>query len=45
MPEIYINGKSYTVDEFGFLIDFNQWDEPFAENLAMQLSSSGGLTA
>lgn len=45
MPEIYINDKSYTVDEYGFLVDFNQWDKPFAENLAMQLSISGGLTA
>ena len=45
MHEIHINGRSYTVDENGFLIDFNQWDKSFAENLAMQLSISGGLTA
>ncbi|MFO7557385.1 MAG: TusE/DsrC/DsvC family sulfur relay protein [Desulfobacterales bacterium] len=44
MPEVYINGKSYAVDENGFLIDFNQWDKPFAEDLAMRLSISGGLT-
>ncbi|MBA4369386.1 MAG: hypothetical protein C0403_17310, partial [Desulfobacterium sp.] len=45
MPEICINSKSYIVDDYGFLIDFNQWDKTFAESLASQLSIQGGLTA
>lgn len=45
MPEIRINDKSYIVDEDGFLVDFNQWNNAFAENLAPQLSIPGGLTA
>ena len=45
MSKFCINGKSYIVDEDGFLIDFNQWDNAFAENLAPHLSIPGGLTA
>jgi tRNA 2-thiouridine synthesizing protein E len=44
MPKIFINNKSYIVDEDGFLIDFNQWDNAFAESLAPELSIPGGLT-
>jgi len=36
--------KEYEVDSKGFLTDFNQWDENFAEGMAVQLGIPAGLT-
>jgi len=36
--------KGYEVDPKGFLMDFNQWDETFAEGMALQLGIPAGLT-
>ncbi|MFZ5571582.1 MAG: TusE/DsrC/DsvC family sulfur relay protein [Thermodesulfobacteriota bacterium] len=44
MPDIILGEKTYHVDPVGFLMDFNQWDRAFAENLALRLSIPGGLT-
>jgi TusE/DsrC/DsvC family sulfur relay protein len=37
-------GKSYEVDEKGFLVNPEEWDENFAEGLAPQLNIKQGLT-
>jgi tRNA 2-thiouridine synthesizing protein E len=37
-------GKSYTLDEHGFLNPPEQWDEAFAEGMAKKLGVVGGLT-
>jgi tRNA 2-thiouridine synthesizing protein E len=39
-----VNGKNYTFDDHGFLDPSNQWDESFAEEMAMELGIAGGLT-
>lgn len=44
MPEIEISGKSYRVDDGGFLQDFDQWDEEFAKGIASRYGLSEGLT-
>jgi len=44
MPTFSYKGKSYEVDEQGFLTDHTQWDEGFAEGAAVQVCSSGRLT-
>ncbi len=36
--------KGYEVDPKGFLVDFNQWDETFAEGMALQMGIPAGLT-
>lgn len=38
------NNKSYKVDELGFLINFEEWDENFAEGVAISLGMSDGLS-
>lgn len=38
------NDVTYEVDQYNFLIDFNQWDENFAEGMAFQLEIPNGLT-
>jgi tRNA 2-thiouridine synthesizing protein E len=37
-------GKNYEVDEKGFLLNTEQWDEKFAEGMAPQLNIKQGLT-
>ncbi|UCG83566.1 MAG: TusE/DsrC/DsvC family sulfur relay protein [Dehalococcoidia bacterium] len=36
-------GKNYDVDEQGFLLNFNQWDEDFATSMATKCGLSEGL--
>ena len=36
--------KTYQVDTSGFLMDFNLWDENFAEGMAAEHQIAGGLT-
>jgi tRNA 2-thiouridine synthesizing protein E len=37
-------GKSYDVDEKGYLLDFSRWDEDYAEGMAPKAKVEGGLT-
>ncbi len=37
-------GMTYEIDHLGFLKDFHQWDENFAETMAKKLGIAGGLT-
>ena len=37
--------KDYGVDEKGFLVDFNSWDEGFAEGMSTELKILDGLTS
>jgi tRNA 2-thiouridine synthesizing protein E len=37
-------GKRYRVDAFGFLLDPEDWDEPFAEGMAQRCGVRGALT-
>ena len=43
MNNFTYGGKTYAVDSEGFLLDFNQWEQGFAEGLAPQLGISEGL--
>lgn len=36
--------KGYEVDSKGFLVDFDSWDENFAEGMAPEVKIAGGLT-
>ena len=36
--------KGYEVDSKGFLLDFDSWDENFAEGMAPEVKIAGGLT-
>ncbi len=38
------NNKTYLLDDDGFLLDQEQWDEDFAESMAPALGISGALT-
>jgi tRNA 2-thiouridine synthesizing protein E len=38
------NGKSYQVDDDNILIDFDAWDENFAEGMAVKIGINRGLT-
>ena len=44
MEVITIKGRTYDVDQLGFLVDWRDWDENFAEGLAPMLGIPGGLT-
>lgn len=47
MPEEQVtlkNGKSYSLDRYGFLDPPEQWDEDFAEGLAERVGIHGSLT-
>jgi len=44
MAHFNYKGKSYEVDQTGFLIDFRKWDENFAEGMAPEIKISEGLT-
>ncbi|MHC4606008.1 MAG: TusE/DsrC/DsvC family sulfur relay protein [Planctomycetota bacterium] len=41
----FAGGKSYALDDHGFLDPPDQWDEDFAEGMARKLGIVGGLTA
>lgn len=45
MPVLGVKGKHYEVDELGFLMDFDSWDEDFARTLAPRLRIPDGLTS
>jgi len=44
MPTFKSKNKTFEVDSGGFLVDFNRWDEDFAEGMASQLNIPHGLT-
>lgn len=44
MGTVQLNGKSYGIDDQGFLEDFFQWDEPFATFMAPRYSIPSSLT-
>jgi tRNA 2-thiouridine synthesizing protein E len=44
MKAIVVKGKTYHVDDLGYLTDPNQWDEDFAEEMAPTLEIPQGLT-
>lgn len=44
MQTLERNNKTYLLDEDGFLLDQEQWDEDFAEGMAPALGIPGGLT-
>ena len=45
MPTFQFSGKSYPVDENGFLLNYQQWDRNFAQGMAPEVKISGGLSA
>jgi len=44
MGILTLNGKSYALDDMGFLVDFHQWDENFVEAMAPRAQILNGLT-
>jgi tRNA 2-thiouridine synthesizing protein E len=44
MKNFSFEGKIYSVDSEGFLLDYNQWDENFARGLAPEVKIPEGLT-
>ena len=44
MSSVTIKGKTYTLDDFGFLEPPDQWEEDFAEGMAKLVGIPGGLT-
>jgi tRNA 2-thiouridine synthesizing protein E len=44
MDTVKFGRKTYEIDPLGFLLDFKQWDEDFAEGMAANLSIPQGLT-
>ncbi len=44
MEVFQYKGKTYEVDTQGFLIDYNQWDEDFAQGMAPNVNIPGALT-
>ena len=44
MNTLTFKGKTYQVDDDGFLLDFEQWGEEFAEGLAPELEIPQGLS-
>jgi tRNA 2-thiouridine synthesizing protein E len=45
MPTLTVGAKAYEVDESGFLLDFRQWDEGFAREVAKDQQIEGDLTS
>lgn len=43
MPTIEARGRTYEVDDQGFLVDFGEWDREFAEATARALGLEAGL--
>jgi len=44
METVSYGGKTYHVDTQGFLVDYDQWDENFAEGMAPKSGIAQGLT-
>ena len=44
MEKLVINDKEYQLDTFGFLANVDDWDENFAEGMALKLDISDGIT-
>ena len=44
MATVSFKEKAYDIDERGFLLDSNQWDEGFAAFMSSKLNIPGGLT-
>ena len=44
MATISFKDKTYDIDEQGFLIDYNKWDEDFAVLMAQKLNIHDGLS-
>ena len=44
MKTVTFNDRTYQVDDEGFLLDFEKWDEGFAEVTAVELKNGYGLT-
>ena len=44
MTTFSYEGKSYEVDNKGYLVDFNNWDENFAEGMSQELTLPHGLS-
>ncbi len=44
MKNFSFEGKIYSVDSEGFLLDYNQWDENFARGMAPEIKIPAGLT-
>jgi len=44
MDTLMFSGRSYRIDDQGFLEDWRDWDEGFAEGLAPETGIPGGLT-
>jgi len=44
MKKFFFNDKEYDVDEMGFLIEPKDWDENFAEGIALETNIPLGLT-
>ena len=44
METLTFRGKSYRIDDHGFLQDWREWDEGFAEGAAPEAGVGGGLT-
>jgi tRNA 2-thiouridine synthesizing protein E len=44
MNSVVFNGKTYRVDDFGFLDPAEQWDEGFADGMSRSLGIAAGLS-
>jgi tRNA 2-thiouridine synthesizing protein E len=44
MPNFNVGDKAYEVDDFGFLVDFEQWDEDFTRAMAAAQDIPSGLS-
>ncbi|MEW6440613.1 MAG: TusE/DsrC/DsvC family sulfur relay protein [bacterium] len=44
MEAIVVKGKTYQVDDLGYLVDPGQWDEDFAQGMASAVDIPRGLT-
>lgn len=44
MPSLAFQSKTYEVDDWGFLVRTQDWDEGFARGMASELGITGGLT-
>ncbi|TAL67022.1 MAG: TusE/DsrC/DsvC family sulfur relay protein [Bacteroidetes bacterium] len=44
MDKLVFNNREYQVDQYGFLANVDDWDENFAEGMALELEITQGLT-
>jgi tRNA 2-thiouridine synthesizing protein E len=45
MPSLIFKNKTYEIDDENFLVDPGQWDEDFAEAMALNVNIKGSLSA